>query len=225
MRLHHTVIALSLIAALSACTAAQNQSSDASPVQEPAPAQRRAPLDVANPMASFARMVGGEWRQTALRGTSTFDTWHWGPGKHSMRVMTDGSGSSVVPEPWRELQVFYWHPGRKQVCLLGMHPDIPAVGRGVSEGTITFEGETAEGVFDLYQTGGRRKMGLRWTFDGPDKYHNVLLEATGPDGLKPMNEWNHFRSKGPPAPRSPTTGEAPKLAEHLAVQRKVGSRI
>lgn len=175
----------------------------------PAPPQESTPAKVTDPMASFARMVPGEWRMTVLAGTSTYDVWHWGPGPHSMRVMTDGT--TPDGSPWHELQVFYWHPGRKQVRLFGLSP----FARGVSEGTIQFEGETAEGVFDLYQTFGRRKMGLRWSFDGPDKYHDVLLEATGPDGLKPMNEWDHFRSKGPPAPRPPTTEEAPKLAEHL----------
>ena len=160
MRLHHASIALPLFAALFACTAAQDKSPDARPVSEPASAK------VANPMASFARMVSDGWRQTALSGTSTwhmFDTWHWGPGQHSMRVMTDGS--DAAGGPWRELQVFYWHPGRKQVCLLGLSP----YASGVSEGTIKFEGETADAVFDLYQTGHRRKMGLRWAFDGPDK--------------------------------------------------------
>lgn len=206
MRLQHTRLALSLVAALPACTAVQDESPDAKPVEEPAPAE------VPDPMASFARMVPGEWRMTALAGTSTFDTWHWGPGQHSMRVMTDGSGSDVVPEPWRELQVFYWHPGRKQVCLLALSP----FARGVSEGTIKFEGETADGVFDLYQTSGLRELGLRWTFDGPDKYHDVLLEATGPDGLKPVNEWDHFRSKGPLAPRQHTVEkEVPKPSERL----------
>ncbi len=205
LRLHNIIIALSLIASPFACTAGQDKNPDAKPAQE------RAPAKVANPMANFARMVPGEWRMTALRGTSTFDTWHWGPGRHSMRVMTDGSGSEVVPEPWRELQVFYWHPGRKQVRLLGLSP----YARGVSEGTIKFEGETADGAFDLYQTGHRRKLGLRWTFDGPDKYHDVLLEDTG-RGLKPMNEWDHSRSKGPPAPRQPTVEkEVPKPSEHL----------
>ena len=165
----------------------------------------------ADPMASFARMVPGEWRMTARRGTSTFDTWHWGPGQHSMRVMTDGSGSDIVPEPWRELQVFYWHPGRNEVRLLGLSP----YARGVAEGTIRFEGDTADGVFDLHQTGGLRKLGLRWTFDGPDHYRDVLLEATGPEGLRPTNEWEHFRSKGPRAPRSPTAEGPPKPTEHL----------
>src|SRR4030095_11928584 len=99
LRLHHTLIALSLIAALSACTARQDKSPDAKPVQELVPTK---------PMASFARMIPGEWRRTVQSGTSTFDTWHWGPGRHSMRVMTDGSGA--VGEPWRELQALYWHP-------------------------------------------------------------------------------------------------------------------
>jgi hypothetical protein len=148
---------LSMIAALPAGTTRQDNIPDAKPVQEPAPDK------VANPMASFARLVTGEWRQTAQSGKSMFHAWHWGPGKHSIRRVTDGSGAGG--EPWREVQVFYWHPGRKQVRLLGVSP----FARGVSEGTITFEGETAEGVFDLYQTRGRRKMGLRWTFDGPDK--------------------------------------------------------
>jgi hypothetical protein len=189
--------------------AVQGGSQDANLAQEPAPPP---PAKVANPMASFARMVSGEWRTTALAGTSTFDTWHWGPGQHSMRVMTDGSGAAG--EPWRELQVFYWHPGRKQVYLLGLSP----FARGVSDGTIKFEGETADGVFDLYQTGATprlRKMGLHWAFDGPDKYHDILLEATGPDGLKPMNEWDHIRSKTPTAKRQRTGEEAPKPSGRL----------
>ena len=205
LRIFNATMAALLVASLVPLFVAQDESTDAKPVQETASAE------VANPMASFARMVPGEWRMSVPAGTSTFDTWHWGPGQHSMRVMTDGAGSGAVAEPWRELQVFYWHPGRKQVCMLGLSP----FARGVSEGTIQFEGETAEGVFDLYQTHGLRKLGLRWAFDGPDKYHDILLEATGSAGLVPMNEWDHFRSKGPPAPRPPTVGEAPKLSERL----------
>lgn len=206
MRTHQNFATLSLVATLSVRAAQQDKGPDARS------AQQTTTDNVAGQMASFGRMVGGEWRQTALRGTSMFDTWNWGPGKHSVRVMTDGQGADG--KPWRELRVFYWHPGRKQVCLLGLDPDIPGIGRGVSEGTIKFGGETADGVFDLYQTGGRRKMGLRWTFDGPDKYHDILLEDTGA-GLKPMNEWDHFRSKGRPAPRPRFVEEEPKLAEHL----------
>ena len=163
------------------------------------------PAKVADPMASFARMVGGEWRMTAQSGKSMFDTWHWGPGKHSLRVMTDGSGADG--KPWRELQAVYWHPGRKQVRLLGLSP----FARGVSEGTITFEGETADAVFDLYQTGVRRRMRSRWAFDGPDKYHETLLEATGPAGYAPLVEWDLVRI----TPRPCAAEEAPKPPERL----------
>jgi hypothetical protein len=202
MRLHRVSIALSLIAALSACAARQDQSPDDRPVREPAPAE------AVNPMASFARMVPGEWRMTAQSGTSMFGTWHWGPGQHSIREMTDGLGARG--EPWRELQVMYWHPGRKQVRLLGLSP----FARGVSEGAIQFEGETADAALDLYQTGGHRKMGLRWTFDGPDKYRETLLEATGAEGLQPLAEWDHIRSRTPTA-RPRTVEGAPKASERL----------
>jgi hypothetical protein len=190
MRLHRTFLALLLLGAPSRILA----------------------QEVTGPMAPFARMVGGEWKMTALAGTSTYDIWHWGPGKHSVRVMTHG----IDPErkPWRELQVFYWHPGRKQVRYLGLSPVL----QGVSEGTIKFDGDTAVGVFvihQFHQTYGRRKMGLRWTFDGPDKYHDVLLEASGPEGLKPMNEWDHFRSMTLTPVRPIIAEEMPKYPEYL----------
>lgn len=205
MRLHHASIALSFIAALSACIARPDKSPDAKPVQEPARAE------VANPMASFARMVRGEWRVTAQSGTSMFHTWHWGPGQHSMRRMTDGA--DAAGNPWRQLKVVYWHPGRKQVCVLGLSP----FDRSVMEGTMTFEGETADAVFDLYQTNGRRKMGLRWTFDGPDEYRETLLEAAGPAGLTPLAEWDHVRSRTRTATRPRSAEGAPKPSERLKV--------
>lgn len=205
MRPHPIVFAFGLVTVLGACEAAQDENANTTPSPE------RTNVDAAEAMASFARMVPGEWRQTAQRGTSTFDTWHWGPGRRSMRVMTDGSGSQVVPEPWRELQVFYWHPGRAEVRLLGLSP----FARGVSEGTIRFDGETAEGVFDAWQTQGRRKLGLRWTFDGPDRYRDVLLEERGSDGLQPMNAWVHVRSAEPPAPRDPVDAEPPEHSGFL----------
>ena len=172
-------------------------------VEEPAAAK------VADPMASFARLLPGEWRVTAQSGTSMFHTWHWGPGRHSMRRMTDGSDAGG--NPWRELRVVYWHPGRKQVCLLGLTP----FQSGVMEGTIQFEEERGEAAFDLYQTGVRRKMGLRWTFEGPDKFHETLLEATGPAGLTPLAAWDHVRFNAPTATRPPDAEEAPKSSERL----------
>lgn len=194
MQVHYPVIVASLIAALSPSAAAQDKSPDAKAVQTPPPAE------VADPMASFARMMPGEWRVTFTSGESGFDSWTWGPGKHSIRG--------------GELEVMYWHPGRKEICLLSLHSDIPGVGRGAGEGTIKFEGETVQGVLDLYQPAGRRKLATRWTFDGPDKYHDVLLEDTGA-GFKPMNSWDRFRVAKRSETRPRTGGEAQKLPEPL----------
>jgi hypothetical protein len=168
--------------------------------------------EAADPMASFARMIGGEWKTTAQSGTSMFDTWHWGPGKHSVRVMTDGFGADG--KPWRELRVYYWHPIRKHVCLLGLSP----FAEGVSEGTIKFEGVSADAIMDLDQSGGRRRqMGLRWDFDGPDKYHEVLLEATGTSGLVPLTQWDHLRSMTPRTKPLRGDEEASKLSDRMKV--------
>jgi len=95
------------------------------------------------------------------------------------------------------------------VRLLGLRPDIPGLGRGVAEGTMQFDGESADAVFDLYQPGHPRKprkMGLRWVFDGPDAYHETLLEATGSAGLAPLGEWEYVRT-------TPSAGERPRPTE------------
>ncbi len=197
-RLHHVLIALSLVAALSAYAAGQDKSPGARPKPEPAIAGS------GDPMASYARMVPGEWRMTAQSGKSMFHTWHWGPGKHSIRRMTDGSGAGG--EPWREVEVYYWHPGRKEVRLLGVSP----FARGIFEGAMKFDGETAAADCDLFQIGDLRKIGVRWAFDGPDRYRETLLEATGPEGFKPLAELDNVRSEPPGVPRPRTVqGEEP----------------
>ncbi|MHC5114835.1 MAG: hypothetical protein ACYTGP_10460 [Planctomycetota bacterium] len=169
----------------------------------------------ANPLASFARMEGGEWRM----GTIQFDTWSWGPGRHSMRSLTHGSDGSG--SPWRELLVVYWHPGRREVRLFGMHPDIPGLGRGVMEGTIEFEGDTANAVFDLHQPGHPgapvRALALRWTFDGPDAYHETLSESTGLGDYATLAEWDHVRSTTLTAPRALPAGGPPRPSNNLEV--------
>ena len=178
-------LALSLLAALSSCTAVQD---------EP---------PVADPMASFARFLPGVWRMTLVDRTTSFTEWHWGPGKHSIRAGA--------------LELYYWHPGLGEVRMLSLHQDIPAVGRGVGEGSVRFDGETADGVFDLYQPRGPRKMGLRWVFDGPDQYTDTLLEATGPEGLEPINRLVFFRDEVRRAttPNVSTAAEPVKALEPL----------
>jgi formylglycine-generating enzyme required for sulfatase activity len=176
-----------------------------------APAQgASADASAAGPMAGFARMATGEWRM----GTLQTDTWSWGPGGHSMRMQTRGSDGGG--NPWSELLVVYWHPGRRQVRLLGLHPDIPNLGRGVMEGTIRFDGGSAASFFDLYQPGRRRDMSSRWTFDGPDKYRETLLEDTG-SGFATLAEWDFVRSTTPSSLLPRATEEAPTPSENLAV--------
>ncbi len=209
MRFHHTFNLPSLIAALSACAAPQDGSPDDKPAHELAAPAPAAPSEVADPMASFARMVSGEWRVTYQSGTSMYDTYHWGPGKHSLRVMTHGD--DAAGNPWRALGVVYWHPARRQLCTLGLNP----YERSVSESTITVEGETTEAVSDLYQSGVRRKIVSRDTFDGPDRFHTTLLEEIDPGKLTPLVEWDYIRSRTLTPVRPLPAQNPPKPSEHL----------
>lgn len=152
-------------------------------------------------------MIPGEWRVTAQSGKSIFHTWHWGPAQKSMRVMSDGHGANG--DPWRALNVYYWHPGRQKIVHLGLSP----FADGVSEGTIAIEGETVTGEFDLFQTGDHRKMAIRWQFDGPDKFHETLLESTGGAKYQPLAEWDHLRIAA--QPRVPERDS--KLSEPLKI--------
>ncbi|MFN0136364.1 MAG: hypothetical protein ACKVS9_09650 [Phycisphaerae bacterium] len=137
-------------------------------------------------MASFSGFIGGHWKMTSLAGTDTYDTWHWGPERNSIRSMRFGT----LPDgdPWGTMTAYYWHPSRKEVRMLG----VCSVFRGVSEGTITFDGSKAEGTFDHHQLAGTRELGLRWKFDGPDTFHDQLLEK-GPRGYELMVEWDRHR--------------------------------
>lgn len=166
------------------------------------------PTEAEGPLAAFARLIHGEWRMTVMSGTSLFHTWHWGPGRHSVRVMTDGIGADG--RPWRAVQVYYWHPGHKEIRLLGLNP----YARSVAEGTIRVDGDTAEAVMDMHQTADRRELVVRWSFEGKDKYHEVLLERLGPDNLVLLAEWDHFREQPPEEPRI-LGDEAVQLAERL----------
>ena len=60
MRLHHTFVALSLIAALSACPAGQDKSPDAKPPKEPAPATVANPQPHGELRAHGTRRVEGD---------------------------------------------------------------------------------------------------------------------------------------------------------------------
>lgn len=197
--------------ALSGCTARPTPADTAVPALEP-------PL----PMTPFARLVGGEWRVTFASGDTASHAWRWGPGRHSLRQQANSS--TFAENPWAG-EVIYWHPGRREVCVLSLHGDIPAIGRGVSEGTIWAEGDVDVGAAVLYQPNARRTLGLRRTFATPDRYHEELLEDSG-GGRQPLNAWDFVRV---PARTTTSPGEAhatpSTLPNHLAYfEHLLGSR-
>lgn len=159
------------------------------------PAQEVTVADLPRPMAPFARLVGGRWKMTTTAGKDTYDTWSWGPGELSIRSMRVGTLSDG--EPWRTMSVYYWHPTLKEVRLLS----VGSVLRGVGEGKVMFGGDSAESVFTLNQTGGPRNLRERWTFAGPDKYHDELSEKIR-DRYELLAGWDRRRvSTAEPAER------------------------
>ncbi len=189
MRHISVLVVLGLCSQLFACHAADGV--------KPEPPAGAVPDAKPSPLEPLARMMGGEWKMTVDSGTTSFRTWHWGPGRHSLREMTDGE--DAAGNPWRDLDVYYWHPGSKQISVFG----VSQFARGITDGRITFEGETAQTDFDLHQTGGLRTLRLLWEFDGPDKYHATLLEKELPGRPKYtfMAAWDLFRTDPPIPPR------------------------
>lgn len=206
----YPILVLALLTTTNACEAANTQPTDPDVSHE-----RSAAVDAAveaSPMASFAIMEEGQWNLGSIHA----DIWRWGPGKHSIQshtVGTDGSG-----RPWREMAIYYWHPGLEQIRVLSLHPDIPGIGRGVAEGSIEFDGRTLTGQADLYQTGRQkpthRRLAHRWTFNGPDRYHEALLENSG-RGYETLAEWDYVRTEKQPTKQIDPEAEAPRPSENL----------
>lgn len=148
-------------------------------------------------MAPFGRMMPGEWKMTTESGISQFERWEWGPGQHSMRVLTDGFGADG--HPWRALRVIYWHPRLREIRMLGISP----YARGVSEGAIAVKGDFWEAFFDLDQIPSHRVMSHRWSFDNSDSYRSMLLEAVPPaqPDYQMLAQWVYVRTEPPTPPR------------------------
>jgi hypothetical protein len=190
----HRLALSSLFATLVACSTTPAHGSI---TQDPPPAAT--PL-APGPLAGFARMFPGEWIVTFASGTSMFRTWQRGPSQHSLRIVTNGVGAGG--DPWRALEVVYWHPERRRVCLLGFS----CYARGVEEGEIRFGDETVQFDVDLHQVKARRTLRTVWTFQGPDTYHATLLEQQpGPlADYTMLTEWDVHRRQAPVPPRSLT---------------------
>lgn len=167
-----------------------------------APTHAGSTASSAEPMGAFSRLVGGRWKMTTTAGRDTYDTWTWGPGKRSIRSMR--LGTLTDGDPWSNMTVYYWHPAFKEIRLLS----VGSVWRGVGEGKTTFEGDSAESVLVLNQTGGPRHLRERWTFTGPDSYRDDLSEKVQGD-YELLVGWDRFRVDAA-APAEPV--RAPLLA-------------
>jgi hypothetical protein len=174
-----------------------NPEAPSSPVAVSAPAATSP-----EPLAAFARFIGGHWKMTTTAGRNTYDTWVWGPGKQSIRSMR--SGTLTEGDPWRVITVYYWHPTFKEVRL----HSVGSVWRGVGEGRIRFEGDTAESVFALHQFGvppdlprGPRNLREKWNFVAPDTYRDDLFEKVRGE-YELLTGWDRVRVEAvPPAER------------------------
>ena len=175
-------------------------------------------------LAEFERLTPGEWRLTLQSGSLVVERWTWGPGKHSIRELTvgfDGDGN-----PWRSLGVTYLDPASGEIRTLGLSPDIPALGRSVSEGVTRFEGSVAITDTTMHQPGhvGSATRVLRSTrrFDGADRYRSRLDESTRGGPYEMLGEWTYHRSlerfPAPPLPPEELrpTGDFAPLAPLLA---------
>jgi hypothetical protein len=177
-----SLLVVSLLAVFGSCRG-EGHGSGSAPVDDPPPSD-------ANPLASFERMIAGEWRQSDESGTAMIHRWSWGPGKRSLLIRTEGSAASG--EPWRAIEVIYRHPLRRESRTFGMSP----FRRTVSEGTIEFDGAAATGFAVVDQDAGRRRFAVRWSFDGPDEYRSSLLESVGVSDYEPLAEWRVVRVAG-----------------------------
>lgn len=203
MRFHLASIALSLAAGPSTA-AAQDASAEE-------PSQAAVPAHVTGPMASLARMATGEWRFTSESGKRQFDTWSFGPGQHSMRMRSHGTAGGELTNG--VLRVVYWHPGREAIAVLGLFSD-----SRLAEGTLTIAGESADFVLDFYELrlpGLRRELVPRWTFDGPDAYHEALSEVIGTAGPTLLAEWDYVRFETLTPPDARTAEAAQRPSPHL----------
>lgn len=164
---------------------------------------------IPEPMQRVGRLVGGEWKMVTDTEVGLITRWDWGPARYSLRGVIDGVGGDR--QPWRALSVVYWHPASKQVRSLG----VSQYREGVAEGVIGIEGEMWENVAVMHQAGDRRDLKWRWTFDRADRFHDELMESTGPEGYFPLASWDWVRTALPATPRAFEVAGAARPSERL----------
>ncbi len=160
------------------------------------------------PLAPFARMIGGEWRVTFASGTTQFDRWRWGPGRHS--IISETFGTDAEAKPWRVLTVYFVEPGSDAVRVVSSHPPAGELGRGMSSGTAVMRDASMTARTMLRQSGRpdhSRSIETLWDFRGPDAYRSALAEDGG-RGFEEMVAWEYTRSRA--------LSEMPAIADDAA---------
>lgn len=160
-------------------------------------------------MAALGRLEGGEWRMKSDGVVGLNTRWTWGPGQHSLRGTVGGTGGDG--KPWRALNVVYWHPGLRQVRMLGLSQ----YRAGVAESSLTVTGDVWETVTDMYQADDHRMLKSRWTFRGADGYHDELMESTGAEEYFPLASWDWVRAAPAPALQGLEVEGAARPSERL----------
>ena len=146
-----------------------------------------------SPLGPFASLPPSQWKMGTTSNVGMYDTWMWGPGYHSIRVMTHND-SDPDTTPWRAVQAIYRNPATNKLHAWSINP----YAHSVDEGVITVTPNSAECTSDLYQTNIHRFLTRRWTFESAEIHHLALLEAhgvleAGRDGEAGVFHRNAFR--------------------------------
>ncbi len=166
-------------------------------------------IDAEGPMAPLARTMPGAWEVVYASGERVVRTWSPGPGGHSMRVFTTGSGASG--EPWREFDVIYKDPalGTLRTLEIGCHA------QRVAEGTMRIDGNVWVTDLVLHQSNDRRTLRMVRRFDGPDSYVARLSERTSRGSYEVLTEWLHTRIPLPPVDGAAGPNESLRSSSRL----------
>ena len=204
MRILHALLALSIVATPLAWASTQDGDH---PERAPEVVDAKAE-ESASPMQAWARMAGGEWRVTYPDGQKLVQTWNWGPGQHSMRILSYRPDSLV--EPPNGVHLLYWHPGRQEFVLKGL-----LANQRHMDGVMKIDGDQVELTFQFHTDSDTLQMSERWTFDGADKFHETMYAHTDA-GVSPVRESDYVRSKelSPIAARTAKNAVQPSKALH-----------
>ena len=154
LRLRLTPLALAALIALAAPIASFAESALTDSTPEPASASEE-------PMASFGRLIGGEWQISILR-----HRFEWGIGHHTVLAKSyDQEGNLASEARW------FWHPGEQAIKGYS----IDASGESFAEMTTRFDGDTMINVLETINPDGTASAYTgHWVFTDSDHYDWTL---------------------------------------------------